>query len=160
MKTLWAPWRMKYIMGNKPKDCIFCAKIKENKDRENYVLFRGNKSFIMLNLYPYNAGHILIAPYQHCTSLNDLDTETANELMALVVKSSKLLEEILKPAALNVGMNIGKAAGAGEEHIHIHLVPRWQGDSNFMPVIAETKVIPELLDNTYAKLLAAITDKK
>ena len=160
MKTLWAPWRMKYIMGNKPKDCIFCAKIKENKDRENYVLFRGNKSFIMLNLYPYNTGHILIAPYQHCTSLNDLDTETANEMMALVIKSSKLLEEVIKPAALNVGMNIGKAAGAGEEHIHIHLVPRWQGDSNFMPVISDTKVIPELLDNTYTKLLAAISDKK
>jgi ATP adenylyltransferase len=156
MKRLWAPWRMKYILGNKPKECIFCTKIKENKDKENYILLKAKKSFLMLNLYPYNTGHLLIAPYRHCTSLNELDPETANEMMELVIRSGKLLEEVIKPAALNVGMNIGKAAGAGEEHLHIHLVPRWQGDTNFMPVMAETKVISELLDDTYSKLLAAI----
>ena len=160
MKILWAPWRMKYILGNKPKDCIFCDKIKQNKDQKNYILLRGEKCFVMLNLYPYNAGHLLIAPYRHCISLSELDKETANELMSLIIKSSQLIQEVMKPAALNIGMNLGQAAGAGEEHIHVHLVPRWTGDSNFMPIIAETRVIPELLDHTYSKLLTALKGNK
>ncbi len=160
MKRLWTPWRMKYVLGNKPKNCIFCERLKENKDKQNYILLRGTKCFVMLNTFPYNNGHLMIAPYEHLCNLSDLDYDTSNELIALLIKFSKILEEVMHTEGMNVGINIGKAAGAGEEHLHVHIVPRWQGDTNFIPVIAETKVIPELLDNTYSKLLTAITQTK
>lgn len=157
MKRLWAPWRMEYILGERTGECFFCAKAKENKDRENYILYRGQRCFIMLNIYPYNNGHLMIAPYQHAASLEDLDEETLTELMFLVNKGLRLLRRVLNPQGFNIGINLGKAAGAGiEEHVHIHIVPRWEGDTNFMPVFAGTKVIPELLDGTYEKLMAAL----
>ncbi len=157
MKRLWAPWRLRYILGKKPKECLFCVKAKESKDRENYILYRGRRCFIMLNIYPYNNGHLMIAPYRHVASLEDLDEETLTELMVLLNKSLRLLRQVMDPHGFNIGINLGKAAGAGiVEHVHIHVVPRWKGDTNFMPVLAETKVIPELLDETYEKLMAAL----
>jgi len=158
VKRLWAPWRMEYILGEKTGGgCLFCVKAKESKDRENYILYRGQRCFIMLNIYPYNNGHLMIAPYQHAASVEDLDEETLTELMLLLNKSLRLLRRAMGPRGFNIGINLGKAAGAGiEEHVHIHIVPRWEGDTSFMPVLAETKVIPELLDGTYEKLMAAL----
>lgn len=157
MKRLWAPWRMKYIIGEKTGECLFCAKAKESNDRENLILYRGRTGFIMLNAYPYNNGHLMIAPYRHVASLDDLDEETLTELMLLINKSLRLLRRVMSPQGFNIGINLGKAAGAGiEEHIHIHIVPRWEGDTNFMPVVGETRVMPELLDQTYEKLMAAL----
>ena len=157
MKRLWAPWRMRYILGEKTGECLFCAKAKESKDRENYIVYRGQRGFIILNIYPYNNGHLMIAPYQHVASLEDLGEETLTELMLLLNKSLRLLRQVMDPQGFNIGINLGKAAGAGiVEHVHIHVVPRWEGDTNFMPVFAETKVIPELLDQTYEKLLSAL----
>lgn len=157
MKRLWAPWRMEYILGEKAGECLFCVKAKESKDRENYIVYRGQRGFIILNIYPYNNGHLMIAPYRHAASLEDLDEETLTELMLLLNKSLRLLRQVMDPQGFNIGINLGKAAGAGiAEHVHIHVVPRWEGDTNFMPVFAETKVIPELLDQTYEKLLSAL----
>jgi len=157
VKRLWAPWRMEYILGEKAEECLFCAKVKENKDRENLILYRGRTGFIILNAYPYINGHLMIAPYRHVASPEDLDEESLLELMLLVNKSLRLLRRAMSPHGFNIGINLGKAAGAGiEEHVHIHVVPRWEGDTNFMPVFAETRVIPELLEQTYEKLLAAL----
>ncbi|MCG2676001.1 HIT domain-containing protein [bacterium] len=154
MDIIWAPWRMKYIMGEKEKNCLFCRVAKEKKDEKNYLLFRGQKCFIILNTFPYNNGHLMVAPYRHLANLEDLNTEELSELMGLVSKSVGWLKEALKPEGFNIGMNLGKIAGAGiEDHLHIHVVPRWSGDSNFMPTIAQVKVIPELLKDTYRKLL-------
>lgn len=160
MKRLWAPWRMEYIISEGTKGCLFCAKVKEDKDRQNYILYRGQTGFIMLNLYPYNNGHLMIAPYQHVASLEDLDEDTLTELMLLLNKSLRLLRRALNPHGFNVGINLSRAAGAGiEDHVHIHVVPRWEGDTNFMPVLGETRVMPELLDETYEKLMAALREE-
>lgn len=160
MKRIWTPWRMKYILGIKPKNCIFCEKVNQNKDKENHIFLRGKTCFLMLNRFPYNNGHLMVVPYKHLAKLSDLDNQTSNELMSLIIQSSKILEDVMKPEGINVGINLGKAAGASEDHIHVHIVPRWQGDTNFMPAIAQTKLIPELLDETYSKLLAAIRKTK
>ncbi|MEA3459706.1 MAG: HIT domain-containing protein, partial [Chloroflexota bacterium] len=118
------------------------------------------RGFIMLNLYPYNNGHLMIAPYEHAASPEDLDEDTLTELMLLLNKSLRLLRRVLNPQGFNIGINLGRAAGAGvEDHVHIHVVPRWEGDNNFMPVLSETKVIPELLDETYDKLMATLREE-
>ncbi len=144
-------------MGEKKKGCLFCRVAGEKRDRKNYLLFRGKRCFIILNTFPYNNGHLMIAPYRHLANLEDLNREELGELMGLVSRSVGWLKEALKPEGFNIGMNLGKIAGAGiEDHLHIHLVPRWSGDSNFMPTIAQTKVIPELLKDTYKKLRKAI----
>ncbi|MCK4649491.1 HIT domain-containing protein [bacterium] len=157
MDVIWAPWRMKYIMGEKEKNCLFCRVAKERKDRKNYLLFREGKCFIILNTFPYNNGHLMVAPYRHLAKLEDLNREELNELMELVSKSVGWLKKALKPEGFNIGMNLGKIAGAGiEDHLHIHIVPRWSGDANFMPTVAQVKVIPELLKDTYKKLLKVI----
>lgn len=159
MDIIWAPWRMKYIMGEKEKNCLFCRVAKEKKDRKNYLLFRGKKCFIILNTFPYNNGHLMVTPYRHLANLGDLNREELSELMGLVSKSVGWLKKALAPEGFNIGMNLGKIAGAGiEDHLHIHVVPRWSGDSNFMPTIAQVKVIPELLNNTYRKLLKTIKE--
>jgi len=153
MKRLWAPWRMQYLTGEKEKNCIFCTKVAELCDRDNYILYRGNKGFLILNRYPYTNGHMMAVPYQHAASLEDLDTETLTELMLLVNKGLRALRQAMAPQGFNVGVNIGEVAGAGvADHVHIHIVPRWGGDTNFMPVLDETRVIPELLDQTYERL--------
>ena len=153
MKQIGAPWRIEYIQMEKPEGCILCDKPKEEDDVANYILYRGDKNFTMLNSYPYNPGHLMIAPYRHVASLEELTDEERCEHIEMVSRSVKLLRETFKPAGFNIGMNLGKIAGAGiDDHIHTHIVPRWQGDTNFMPVIADVRVIPEALAETYEKL--------
>jgi ATP adenylyltransferase len=154
MKYVWAPWRIEYIKAAKLVGCIFCDKPKENKDRENYILYRGKRNFIMLNGFPYNPGHLLIAPFRHTGNLEELKEAERNEHYELVSRSVAVLKKVLKPAGFNIGANLGRAAGAGiEDHFHTHVVPRWQGDDNFMPVLGDVKVIPQALAETYDTLV-------
>ena len=151
-KLLWAPWRMEYVQAPKSESdgCIFCDKPKQDNDRENLVLFRGNKCSLLMNLYPYNNGHLMIAPYKHCSSTDDLCKETYVEIMSLADKSMRILEKTMHPQGFNFGANIGEAAGAGiAEHIHFHIVPRWNGDTNLMPVVGHTKVMVQGLRETF-----------
>jgi len=157
MKILWAPWRIKYILQEKPKGCIFCEKPKENRDEENLILYRAKYNFVIMNLYPYNNGHLMIAPYRHVSTIELLNADELGEMMVLAKACLTLLREVMKPDGFNIGFNIGRVAGAGiEEHVHMHIVPRWNGDTNFMPVIGDVKVIPEALSDTYRKLRARI----
>ena len=154
MKHIWAPWRIQYILQEKPKGCILCDKPGENKDEDNYIIYRGKLNFIMLNSYPYNPGHLLIAPYRHAASLETLTEAERNEHFELVSRSLPVLREVFKPAGFNLGANIGRVAGAGiEDHFHSHIVPRWQGDTNYIPVLADVRIMPQALADTY-KLLA------
>jgi len=147
---------MEYILSKKGEGCIFCEKITENDDRANYILYRGRRCYAMLNLYPYNNGHLMISPYRHVPSPEQLEEDELTEMMLVLNKSLEALRRAMHPDGFNIGINIGKAAGAGiEEHVHIHVVPRWEADTNFMPVLSNTRVIPELLDDTYRKLRAA-----
>ena len=158
LAILWAPWRMKYIESPRRETCIFCIGDDESKDKENLVVYRGSKSFIIMNRYPYNTGHLMIAPYRHVGDLTQLSDEELLDLMKNVNLSIKILRETFKPEGFNIGVNIGRVAGAGiEDHVHIHVVPRWAGDTNFMPTIAQVKVIPELLETTYNKLKEALS---
>lgn len=153
MKTLWSPWRMEYILSEKDKECIFCTKPAENNDRVNLILFRGAKSYVIMNKYPYNNGHIMVVPYFHTSELSGLNDDIVSELLLLTRYSIDCTKKAFNPEGFNVGINIGAAAGAGiKEHLHIHIVPRWAGDSNFMPVISELRVIPEHIMDTYDKL--------
>ncbi|MDH5364033.1 MAG: HIT domain-containing protein [Dehalococcoidia bacterium] len=157
MEHLWAPWRIQYITRPKESGCILCQKSKENKDETNFILHRSQNNFIILNAFPYNPGHLMIAPYRHIANLQDLSDDEVTDHFNLVKKSLALLKEILNPDGFNIGLNIGKVAGAGiEEHLHTHIVPRWQGDVNFMPVLSNTRVISEELAATYKKLRVAI----
>jgi ATP adenylyltransferase len=158
MEQLWAPWRIEYIERPKEGECILCQKPRENNDESNLILFRGQDNFVLLNAFPYNPGHLMIAPYRHVASLQDLTEDEAKEHFNIVKKSLALLEKVLKPAGFNVGLNIGKVAGAGiEGHLHTHIVPRWQGDANFMPVLSNTRIISEALASTYKKLKAKLS---
>ncbi len=153
MRKLWAPWRMEYILGNKPDGCIFCQAMTETDLEGKFILYRQPLGFIIMNLYPYNNGHLLIVPNRHVSNLREL---AANEQLALsdmINHGIKALEENLNPAGFNIGLNMGRTAGAGiDDHIHWHVVPRWAGDHNFMPVLAETRVISEYVTATYRKL--------
>lgn len=162
MKTLWTPWRRGYIIGRKPPGCLLCIKKQEpaEKDRENYILHRGETCYMLLNLFPYTNGHLMIAPYQHEGNIERLDDKSLYELMALTQVSVVALKRALSPAGFNIGMNLGKVAGAGiTDHLHMHVVPRWQGDVNFMSVLAETRLIPEALNSTYDELLPILNDE-
>jgi len=153
MKHIWAPWRMEYIQMKKPKGCILCEKPGQDGDAINYILYRGDKNFVILNTYPYNPGHLMIAPYRHVASLEELTDEELHEHFDIVSRSVKVLRQVFNPGGFNLGINIGKVAGAGiEDHIHTHIVPRWQGDTNCMPVVADVRVVPEALAETYQKL--------
>ena len=153
MKSIWAPWRMDYILGDKSKTCIFCSKPGEKNSKTNLVLYRGKLSMVMINKYPYSYGHLLVAPNKHVSGLEDLEVSEVNNLSLVLQKSIIILKEEFQPHGFNVGLNQGKVAGAGlEEHLHFHVVPRWIGDINFMPLLAETRVIPEHLDETYDRL--------
>lgn len=145
---------MKYILNpDKPGGCILCQEAKKNADRANYVLFRGKFCFVIMNLYPYNNGHLLIVPYTHESDLDRLPEPEFSELMKTTQASVKILKQVLKPDGFNIGINIGKSAGAGiPEHLHLQLVPRWTGDSGYMTVFDETRVMPELLEGTYERL--------
>ncbi|MBN1793768.1 MAG: HIT domain-containing protein [Candidatus Omnitrophica bacterium] len=152
---MWAPWRKKYVASPSDEGCIFCIKPQEKKDRKNYILRRAKYSFALLNLYPYNNGHIMIAPYRHAATLSALKPCERNELWNMVVVFEEILQNALNPHGFNIGLNVGKAGGAGfDEHLHIHIVPRWSGDTNFMPVLADIKVIPESMESVYQVLTA------
>ncbi len=160
IQKLWAPWRMKYIDGIDNNDnggCIFCDKIQENDDKNNYILYRGKACYIIMNIFPYNNGHLMIVPYQHTCEMEDLGDETQLEMMKTVELVIAAFKSTMRPDGFNVGMNLGRTAGAGiADHLHIHVVPRWNGDTNFMPIIGCTKVISESLEDTYEKLYQAI----
>jgi len=148
---------MEYIQRTAKSGCILCQKPGENNDEANFILYRGQYNFIILNAFPYNPGHLMVAPYRHTANLQDLRDEEVMELFDLIKKSLELLKDVMKPTGFNVGLNLGKVAGAGiAEHLHTHVVPRWQGDTNFMPVLSDTKVIPEALVATYRKLRAKL----
>jgi ATP adenylyltransferase len=160
MERLWAPWRMEYILNKKPDGCIFCLKEENDKEREILLLYRAKHSFVMMNRYPYCNGHLLVSPYRHLADMSGLTDAEMLDLFATVKLSCDVLSAKFSPQGFNIGINIGKAAGAGvDDHMHIHVVPRWVGDTNFMTVIADVRVMPENLMATYDKLLAGFTDK-
>lgn len=148
---------MKYILGDKTKDCVFCQALEAGDDRAMYIVYRGQRAFIILNKFPYVNGHMMVVPYAHSGDLAKLDVETLTDMMLLTQKGLRALQAAMNPDGFNVGMNLGEAAGAGiQEHLHIHIVPRWRNDTNYMPVLADVRVIPESLDDTYDKLQSAL----
>ena len=155
-ERIWAPWRLEYVKDaskDSADECIFCAKPAEDDDEANLIVHRGERCFVILNLYPYTNGHLMVAPYEHTASLPELDAETLAEMMALSQRAMRLLEDAYAPHGYNVGFNQGRVAGAGvEHHIHMHVVPRWGGDTNFMPVLADVRVMPQTLEQTYETL--------
>ena len=152
-KTIWAPWRIEYILGEKEPGCFLCRMFSEVSDRENLILKRGKSCAVVMNRYPYNSGHLMITPFRHLESLELLTAEERIEMMDLTVKTIQVLKKELRPDGINVGYNLGTAAGAGlKDHIHQHLVPRWNGDTNFMPVLANTRVMPQALLEQYDAL--------
>ncbi len=159
MKHLWAPWRLAYIKraGRPDEQCIFCALPREGRDRENLILHQGQRAFAMLNAFPYNSGHLMIVPHRHVANPADLDDADALEMLRLTTAAMQALRDAYRPEGFNIGINIGRAAGAGIlDHLHVHIVPRWVGDTNFMPVLGEVKVLPEDLTETYDRLAAAL----
>ncbi len=155
MKQLWAPWRMVYILDeiNNKKGCIFCDLPKEKDDKKNLIVFRSEYCFVILNKYPYNNGHVLIAPYKHTHDFSDLDDQILLDVQKTAQKTIRVMQNVMHPHAVNMGINLGRTAGAGiDQHLHYHVVPRWDGDTNFMPVISDTKVVSESLDATREKL--------
>jgi len=153
MEILWAPWRMEYILSPKEDSCIFCTPLQQRDDRRNLILHRGKESFIILNRYPYTNGHLMVAPYRHIGLLEELSPEEVKDLMINIQLSIRVLKGAMSPHGFNIGANVGKVAGAGvESHVHFHVVPRWEGDTNYMPVLASTRVIPEHLQQTYDRL--------
>ena len=157
MEKLWAPWRANYILAKHGKRCIFCNKQKSTKAKTNYVIARGKHVFSILNLFPYNNGHIMVAPYRHVRDITELEDRELLEMIRFVKESQRLLNKVLKPQGYNIGMNLGKVAGAGiASHVHLHIVPRWTGDTNFMPVVSGTKIISQSLDSLYEKLKANV----
>ena len=157
MDHLWSPWRYQYLSAEPASaECIFCLKAAQQKDAENLVIYRGKRNFALLNLYPYTSGHLMVAPYEHVARLEDAAPETVTDMMLIVQQAEKHLRAIYRPEGLNIGMNIGKAAGAGiAGHIHMHVLPRWYGDANFMTTVGETRILPEELDVTWRRLQAA-----
>jgi len=158
MDYLWTPWRYRYIADAiKDEGCVFCAAVAMNDDPQALIVFRGAKNFVILNRYPYTSGHVMVVPYQHTADLPATDPETLAEMMVLAQRVQLALEKTYHPQGYNLGMNLGRAAGAGVTgHLHLHVLPRWSGDSNFMTVVAETRVEPEDLSTTYEKLHAAL----
>jgi ATP adenylyltransferase len=161
MDRLWTPWRYGYISKAAPSGgCIFCIKAAENKDAQNYILHRGKLNFILLNLFPYTNGHLMIAPYQHVATMGEAPEAALAEMMRLARRAEANLRAVYRPDGFNLGMNIGASAGAGvADHIHMHVVPRWTGDANFMSTIGETRVLPEELPATYQKLVRVSWDE-
>ena len=157
MKRIWAPWRMAYILQSQQKGCFLCDICRAKTDRRNLVLKRGESNFLLLNRYPYNNGHLLVAPYRHVDRLEAMTPAEMAEMMDLAALACKAMRKSMRPDGFNIGLNIGKAAGAGlKDHVHLHIVPRWEGDTNFMPVLGETKVLSNDLRQTYIQLREAI----
>jgi ATP adenylyltransferase len=154
-ERLWTPWRMAYIRKgeDKPDGCVFCELLAQGDDRANHILGRGERVFAILNAFPYNPGHLMVMPFRHVGEYADLTTDELSEMMAMTGTAIRALRDESGPHGFNLGMNLGQVAGAGvADHVHLHLVPRWGGDTNFMPIVGQTKVLPELLDETYEKL--------
>jgi len=153
-QRIWAPWRLRYVTDAKKSDeCVFCAKPAAGDDRENLIVHRGERCFVILNLFPYTNGHLMVAPFEHLPRLQDVDAGVLAEMMALAQRAMRRIEAVYDPEGFNVGLNQGRAAGAGVEgHIHLHVVPRWAGDTNYMPVLADTRVMPQSLEESYGAL--------
>jgi len=157
LKRIWAPWRMKYILDDKTQGCAFCQALQAGDDKAKYIVYRGEKAFIILNTFPYTNGHLMVVPYTHTGDFVELDGQTLADMMRLTQKALQAMRQVMSPHGFNVGLNLGQAAGAGiQDHVHIHIVPRWQNDTNFMPVLADVRVLPESLEDTYEKLQAAL----
>jgi ATP adenylyltransferase len=155
-QRLWAPWRLDYIKGPKPDECIFCAKPEEGDDRASHIVRRGEHCFAILNAFPYNNGHLMVSPYRHVASIEELDDASLLELMTMAQAGIAAMRTAYGPEGFNLGVNQGKVAGAGvEHHVHLHIVPRWGADTNFMPVIGDTRVLPQSLDDSYDAMTAA-----
>jgi ATP adenylyltransferase len=155
MKRLWTPWRMEYIQSPKQEGCVFCQALEQEDGPDNLIIFRGKTAFVMLNAFPYTSGHVMVLPFIHARALADLDAETRAELIELTAKATRVLKKVYQAQGFNVGINLGEAAGAGiEEHIHVHIVPRWVGDTNFMVAVGETRMLPEDLHETYRRIKA------
>lgn len=154
MRRIWAPWRVNYIHApDSTPGCIFCAKPAEDKDPDNKILYRGKLNFVIMNLYPYNPGHMLVVPCRHLGKPEDMTVEERNEHYETVIRAVAVLRAVTGTDNFNIGMNLGRVAGAGiADHIHTHIVPRWNGDNNFMPVIGETRVISESMEDIYLRL--------
>lgn len=157
MDYLWSPWRYRYLTGaEKSHGCVFCRIAAEDDDEQNLIVFRGKFNFVVLNRFPYTSGHLMVVPYLHAPALSDVDEATCAEMMTLIRASEARLREAYRPDGLNLGMNIGQSAGAGiAGHIHMHVLPRWHGDANFMTTVGETRVLPEELDVTWKRVRAA-----
>jgi ATP adenylyltransferase len=157
MDRLWTPWRYRYVSTAGPKTtCIFCEKSASSDDRGNYVVLRAERNFVILNLYPYTTGHLMIVPYEHLATLGEAPQETLHEMMQLTARAETALRQVYRPDGLNIGMNLGESAGAGiAGHIHMHVLPRWTGDGSFMTTVSETRVLPETLETTYDRVKAA-----
>lgn len=162
MERLWTPWRMAYIKGEaRHEGCVFCdlPALDASNDPDSLILGRGNRAFIIMNKYPYNSGHLMVAAYRHIAAYEDLDLDEHTEIAALVQRCVRALGEVYHPEGYNIGVNQGRAAGAGiVDHLHAHVVPRWAGDTNYMTTVGETKVLPETLEETYAKLRPLLRD--
>jgi ATP adenylyltransferase len=155
-ERIWAPWRLEYVKDaskDSAQECIFCVKPQQDDDEANLIVHRGEHCFVILNRFPYTDGHLMVAPYEHVASLPELGEGTVGEMMALTQRAMTVLEGVYEPHGYNVGFNQGRVAGAGvEHHIHMHVVPRWGGDTNFMPVLADTRVMPQSLSDSYRAL--------
>jgi ATP adenylyltransferase len=152
---------MEYIAQDRSEGCVFCEKPLIGDDRAAYIVHRGSRAFVILNAFPYNNGHIMVAPYAHLADFEDLPVETLHEMMDLAQQCTRALKAVFRPDGLNLGFNLGSAAGAGiKDHLHLHLVPRWQGDTNFMPVLADVRVIPQSLERSYDLLSEAFEKLK
>ena len=152
-EILYSPWRLQYILSEKGKECIFCIKPSDNNDQKHLILYRSKYCFVIMNLFPYNNGHLMVVPYLHKAKLTDLTIAEINDLFQTVQLTEKVLLSVYEADGINIGMNIGEAAGAGiESHLHVHMVPRWFGDCNFMTAVNGVRVIPESFDEAYYKL--------
>jgi len=153
LEHLWAPWRLEYIVANRTEGCIFCDFPSQDDDLTNHIVYRGAHAYVIMNKFPYSNGHLLIPPFRHIADVRDLNDDESLEIMRLTARCCEALTEICRPDGFNIGMNLGPAAGAGiADHLHLHIVPRWIGDTNFMPVLADAKIIPEALETTCRKL--------
>ena len=153
MNHIWSPWRMEYIEHSKVDGCIFCMAQEKEDSAENLIAFRGERVYVILNRYPYTSGHLMVVPFEHTANLEELDPQTRAEMMELTTRCITVLRKIYHPQAFNMGANIGESAGAGvKSHVHFHIVPRWQGDTNFMTILGETRVLPESLERTYQRV--------
>jgi len=153
VKVIWAPWRIEYVLSEKPKECLFCENPKKNNDREFLILYRARNTYVIMNKYPYNNGHLMVVPYIHTSSFDGLSPEILSELMETAKFAVDCIKKAMRPEGFNIGLNFGKVAGAGiDEHMHVHIVPRWAGDMSFMTILDEIRVIPEHVLATYDKL--------